>query len=230
MRIINIPLVAALLIASVAAIHAQTLPKTLTVKGEEYTGVFYKGRDEVRVKFTHDAGLASVLIADLPPEIQKEFPVDSTKAAQQLQDDAKKQNQIAAAAASSVQGSETSKKQMQPSSESATGLVPGFEGIEKLPPSWICLTVKARSITQSNQIVCEYVEGYASSGPDAREMYPTSRSQLFIISDHPLADQIGEGEVFNSGVIVPAGVLESESGRRLRNYKYVADMPERKKQ
>ena len=84
----------ALIIASVAAVYAQTLPKTMTIKGEEYTGVFFKERDEVRVKFTHDAGLASVLIADLPPDIQKEFPVDSAKATQQLQDEAKQQNQI----------------------------------------------------------------------------------------------------------------------------------------
>jgi len=225
MKNTNTTVLVLLVIASLTTAHAQTLPKTLTVKGEEYTGVFYKGRDEARVKFSHDAGLASVLIADLPAEIQKDFPVDSAKAGNQPEDDAKKQNDT-----TRTQPNGASNATSPSTSNKESGLVPGFEGIEKLPPSWICLTVKVLSITESNQIVCEYVERYASSGPDWREMAPSSRYQRFLISGHPLAEQIAEGEEFSSGVIVPDGVLESESGRRLRNYKYIADMPERKKQ
>jgi len=94
MKTTNTALVVLLVIASLTAAGAQTLPKTLTVKGEEYTGVFYKERDETHVKFKHDSGLASVLIADLPADIQKDFPVASAKAAEQPQEEAKKLNEL----------------------------------------------------------------------------------------------------------------------------------------
>jgi hypothetical protein len=95
MKNINNTFAMLLVIASMTLVQAQTLPKTLTVKNEEYTGVIYKERDETHVKFRHDSGLASVLIADLPADIQKDFPVDSAKTADHLQKDLKQNNELA---------------------------------------------------------------------------------------------------------------------------------------
>ncbi len=159
MKTINIALVAALLIASVAAIHAQTLPKTLTVKGEEYTGVFYKGRDELRVKFTHDAGFATVLISDLPPDLQKDFPVDSTKAAQQLQDDAKKQNELArvqAIAANKAAQDQAAAANQAAQAAQEVGMWEPFESCVKNGRAWRPWTVEqTRNLLDQIKINCK---------------------------------------------------------------------------
>jgi hypothetical protein len=61
---------------------AQTLPTTITVKDITYTGVAYRSHDAAKVKITHDEGMASLDLADLPPDIQTALSFDPAAASE----------------------------------------------------------------------------------------------------------------------------------------------------
>lgn len=56
------------------------LPDVLTVRDKTYYGVIYQKHDALRVRFSHESGVAAVEIANLPREIRKQFPHDPAAA------------------------------------------------------------------------------------------------------------------------------------------------------
>lgn len=82
------------------------LPARLTVGGATYTNPRYRSHDDSRLNFSHDTGVASVLIISLPPDIQKSLGFDPAKAvaaeaeaAKRRQDAAESRERRGAAAA-----------------------------------------------------------------------------------------------------------------------------------
>lgn len=72
-----------LLLLSVGCLPAVSLPEEMTIGGVTYSGVLYQGHDAVRVRFSHDDGIAAVEIPRLPPEAARQFPYDERAAAAQ---------------------------------------------------------------------------------------------------------------------------------------------------
>jgi len=218
MKNLNNTLTMLLIIASVTLGNAQTLPNKLTVKDVEYIGVFYKGRDEVRVKFSHDSGLANVLITDLPAEIQKDFPVDSVKAANQLQEDARKQNEIVRtqAAAANKATQETARKTQSPIQTEQ----PHSADTPLDTTNWIKLSFKVLRIQENGWLVVErqrFID--ISGGATVSDILPNS-NQEFIVTNHPRAASATDGDVL-TGVLVVEGIVKSKGGRTARRYRCI---------
>ena len=64
------------LILSSLPLFAETLPAVLYIDGTKYMEVVYQKRDAANVQFMHSDGVASVPIAKLPEDIQKQFNYD----------------------------------------------------------------------------------------------------------------------------------------------------------
>lgn len=62
---------------------AIVLPEEMTVAGVTYRGVRYQAHDAVRVRFSHEDGVAAVEIPRLPPEAARRFSYDARAAAMQ---------------------------------------------------------------------------------------------------------------------------------------------------
>lgn len=71
------------LVCEVLGLEATLLPGDLTVDGTEYHGVRYQAHDAVRVRFSHDDGVAAVEIFRLPPQIARQLSYDARAAAAQ---------------------------------------------------------------------------------------------------------------------------------------------------
>jgi hypothetical protein len=83
MKLILTFLLGALLGAAVfAESPTATFKQLRTLSGKEYTEVAVTGVLPNSIRFTHEAGAATVQLADLSPELQKQFGYDPAKAAE----------------------------------------------------------------------------------------------------------------------------------------------------
>ena len=71
----------ALVTAALAQQAANTFKQLRTLSGKEYTEVVVTAVLPDSIRITHDAGTATVQLADLPPELQKQFNYDLAAAA-----------------------------------------------------------------------------------------------------------------------------------------------------
>ncbi len=69
------------------------IPKDWTVNGKDYHNVIVGQVDADRVHITYDGGLGTVMLSDLPPDLQKRFNYDPVAAKQTTQERAQQASQ-----------------------------------------------------------------------------------------------------------------------------------------
>ncbi len=90
-------LLAAILFPLVALAADVTLPASLSIGDEKYTGVAYLSNDGAFLQFTHDAGIARVRISQLPADLQNALGYNAKDEAAALENEKTRRQNVAAA-------------------------------------------------------------------------------------------------------------------------------------
>jgi hypothetical protein len=126
------------LLTSMGFAEEISIPSTLQVNGQTYTGVSYVLHDNARLKITHESGVANLLLSDLPSDLQKMLGFDKHKAEEEI---AKQAAIRSAALAESEANAKLKAKEEERVKLKKEASVMAFDVLHALPDGSLYVTV-----------------------------------------------------------------------------------------